>query len=106
MSDATGRRIGRPCRSRRAGGADASFVDALLGSVVPGGKVVFVDYHRPHPRHPLKGVMSLIFDFLEPFAKSLWHADIADFAGARDDFAWSKQTYFGGLYQKTVALRR
>ena len=50
--------------------------------------------------------MSLIFDLLEPFAKSLWHADIADFASTRDDFAWSKQTYFGGLYQKTVALRR
>ncbi len=81
-------------------------VDAALGSVVPGGRVVFVDYHRPRPLHPLRGVMSLIFDLLEPFAKSLWHADIADFAGARDDFAWSKQTYFGGLYQKTVARRR
>lgn len=81
-------------------------VDALLGSVVPGGKVVFIDYHRPHPLHPLKGVMSLIFDLLEPFAKSLWSAEIADFASARDDFAWSKQTYFGGLYQKTVARRR
>ncbi len=81
-------------------------VDALLGSVVPGGKAIFIDYHRPHPLHPLKLVMSLIFDLLEPFAKSLWSAEIADFAGARDDFAWSKETYFGGLYQKTVARRR
>ena len=50
--------------------------------------------------------MGLAFDFLGSFAKSLWHAGISDFAGARDDFAWSTQTYFGGLNQKTVARRR
>ncbi len=80
-------------------------VDALLMSVVPGGKVVFMDYHRPHRAHPLKGVMSLIFDALEPYAKSLWHHEIADFAGAADGFVWRKETFFGGLYQKTVARR-
>ncbi|MFQ6017342.1 MAG: rhodoquinone biosynthesis methyltransferase RquA [Kiloniellaceae bacterium] len=80
-------------------------VDALLGVVPPGGKVVFVDYHRPHRAHPLKGVMSLVFDLLEPFAKDLWANEISSYARAAGDFTWSKQTYFGGLYQKTVALR-
>lgn len=81
-------------------------IDALLKAVRPGGKVVFVDYHKPHRAHPLKGLMSLIFDLLEPFAKSLWENDIESFASSTVDFVWSKQTYFGGLYQKTIARRR
>ena len=80
-------------------------VDALLMSVVPGGKVVFMDYHKPHPAHPLKGVTSVVFDTLEPYAKGLWRHEIADFAGAADGFVWRKETFFGGLYQKTVARR-
>jgi len=81
-------------------------VDALLKAVRPGGKVVFVDYHKPHRAHPLKGLMSLVFDLLEPFAKSLWENDIESFASSAVDFVWSKQTYFGGLFQKTIARRR
>lgn len=76
---------------------------ALLDSVRPGGKVVFVDYHKPHWAHPLKYVTSLVFDTLEPYAKSLWRNDIADFAGSDPRFSWRKETYFGGLYQKVVA---
>ncbi len=80
-------------------------VDSVLDSVVPGGKVVFVDYHKPHWAHPLKLITSLVFDTLEPFAKGLWRHEIADFASAPGRFAWSKQTYFGGLFQKVVARR-
>jgi ubiquinone/menaquinone biosynthesis C-methylase UbiE len=80
-------------------------VDALLASVAPGGKVVFVDYHKPHWAHPLKAITSLVFDTLEPFAKDLWHNEIQDFASARDAFVWSKETYFGNLFQRTVARR-
>ncbi len=80
-------------------------VDALLASLVPGGKAVFVDYHRPHWAHPLKGVMSLVFGALEPFAKSLWTNVIASYATHSGDFSWRKRTYFGGLYQMTVARR-
>ncbi len=79
--------------------------DALLGSVVPGGKVIFVDYHKPHWAHPLKGAASLLFDTIEPYARSLWHHEIKDFASNADLFSWRKQTYFGGLFQKVVAQR-
>jgi ubiquinone/menaquinone biosynthesis C-methylase UbiE len=81
-------------------------VDSLLASVVPGGKVVFVDYHKPHWLHPLKGITSLVFDTLEPYAKGLWRHEIADFSARAGHFQWSKQTYFGGLFQKVVARRR
>ncbi len=80
-------------------------VDALLAAVRPGGKVVFVDYHGPHAAHPLRPVMSLVFDLLEPFAKALWRHEIRDYATQAADFRWTKETYFGGLYQKTVACR-
>jgi len=81
-------------------------VDGLLASVDRGGKVVFVDYHKPHWAHPLKPITSLVFDNLEPFAKSLWHNPIADFASNPGDFHWRQETHFGGLFQKVVAERR
>ena len=80
-------------------------VDALLDSVPPGGKVVFVDYHKTVALHPLRGVMHLVFRYLEPFAFGLVNGEIKDFASRADDFAWQKQPYFGGLYQKVVARR-
>ena len=83
-----------------------SVVTALLDSLAPGGKAVFVDYHRPHRLHPLRPVMSQIFDRLEPFAKTMWRHEIADFAADRDAFSWRKETFFGGMYQKVVAERR
>jgi SAM-dependent methyltransferase len=81
-------------------------VDALLAAVRPGGKVVFVDYHRPHWAHPLKAAMRLVFAALEPFARELWDQEIPGYASRAEDFTWSKRCYFGGLYQKTVAQRR
>ncbi|MFQ5562763.1 MAG: rhodoquinone biosynthesis methyltransferase RquA [Parvularculaceae bacterium] len=80
-------------------------VDAMLGRVGPGGKVVFVDYHKPHWAHPLKPVTSFVFDTLEPFAKGLWRREISELAADPAPFAWRKETFFGGLFQKVVAER-
>jgi ubiquinone/menaquinone biosynthesis C-methylase UbiE len=81
-------------------------VAALLRSVRPGGRVLFVDYHKPHWAHPLKPVTSVIFDTLEPYAKGLWNNEIAAYGGELADYAWSKETFFGGLFQKVVATRK
>jgi ubiquinone/menaquinone biosynthesis C-methylase UbiE len=78
-------------------------VDALLARVVPGGRVVFVDYHEPARWHPLRGLMRGLMNRLEPFATSLWRHEIAEFASVPGAYRWKKQTLFGGLYQKTVA---
>lgn len=81
-------------------------VRSMLTLVAPGGKAVFVDYHRPHRFHPLKPVMQRIFDWLEPFATSMWAREISDWAGSRGaNFRWRKSTRFGGLYQTVVAER-
>jgi len=80
-------------------------VNALLRAVEPGGRVVFVDYHKPHWGNPLAGIMRLVFRYLEPFAMGLWTHEIQALAEQPAAFTWSKSTYFGGLYQKTVAVR-
>lgn len=86
-------------------GKKRAIVDALLGSVAPGGKVVFVDYHRPHILHPIRYILSVVNRLLEPFANALWHHDIAAFASDAEGFTWSQRPFFGGVYQKVVARR-
>jgi SAM-dependent methyltransferase len=81
-------------------------VEGLLEAVTPGGKVVFVDYHKPVKRHPLAGIMNFIWRRLEPYAHDLLETEIADLAPRAGRFTWTKETYFGGLYQKVVARRR
>lgn len=81
-------------------------VNGLLRVVPPGGKVVFVDYHKPAALHPLRPIMEGVFRWLEPFARGLLDREIWEFASERQSFSWRKETYFGGLYQKVVAERR
>jgi len=81
-------------------------VDALLSRLSPGGKVVFIDYHEPTLWHPLRGFMRQIYAHLEPFAEAMWHNEISDFAREPESYIWRTETYFGGLYQKTVASCR
>lgn len=72
----------------------------------PGGKLIFVDYHKPVAASPFRYLMVPVLTTLEPFAMDLWNGQIADWLPA--DIAVShieKQTYFGGLYQKVVITR-
>jgi ubiquinone/menaquinone biosynthesis C-methylase UbiE len=68
-----------------------------------GGRIIFVDYHRPARANPLRYVMRPILGTLEPYALDLWRTEIAAWlpAGA-EPAAVDKQVYFGGLYQKVV----
>lgn len=89
-----------PPATRRA------IVDNLLQSVKPGGKIVFVDYHKPRWWHPLAPLMRLIFKYLEPYAPSLQQEDIARLSPEGECFDWSYTRFFGGLYQKRVGIRK
>ncbi len=80
-------------------------VNLFLNKVVPGGKVVFVDYHKPRWWHPLKPITSLVFDTLEPFAKGLWRKEIRELSDNPEQFSWRKEPRFGDLFQKVVATR-
>ena len=74
--------------------------------VKPGGRVVIVDYHLPRPWHPLRLLMTGVFRRLEPYAMDLWEHEIQEFMPRRAQPAsMSKETYYGGLYQKLVLVR-
>ncbi len=72
----------------------------------PGGKVVFVDYHKPRAISPFRYIMVPILTTLEPFAMDLWNGQITDWLPSDcQNLQLDKQTYFGGLYQKVVITR-
>jgi len=72
----------------------------------PGGKIVLVDYHRPHRWHPLRPAMGAMLRRLEPFALDLWETELAAYVPPEIALASvHKRTYFGGLYQKVVLTR-
>lgn len=72
----------------------------------PGGRVVFVDYHKPRGWSPFRYLMVPVLTTLEPFAMDLWKGQIADWLPAGAGIATiDKQTYFGGLYQKVVLTK-
>ena len=81
----------------------AKTVEEVMRVVKPGGKVVFVDYHRPHWANPFRYIMLPILFLLEPFALGVWEKEIIDWvpAGLRPKKI-KKETLFGGLYQKVV----
>jgi ubiquinone/menaquinone biosynthesis C-methylase UbiE len=84
----------------------ATVVDALLARVASGGKVVFIDYHAPAVGNPLRTLYHRLFERFEPYAMTMWHRNVSDFATEADSFFWEKITMFGDLFQKTVARPR
>lgn len=44
----------------------------------PGGKVIFVDYHKPVSASPFRYLMVPILSTLEPFALDMWRGEIVD----------------------------
>jgi ubiquinone/menaquinone biosynthesis C-methylase UbiE len=81
-------------------------LDEVMRVVRPGGTIVIVDYAMPRWWHPLRYLWRPVLAALEPFALDLWRRDAADLLrGARTIRHLRKQSYFGGLYQKVVAIR-
>lgn len=86
----------QPLETRRRTVAEA------LRVTKPGGRVLFVDYHRPHAANPMRLVMNPVLRLLEPFALDLWREEISSWMPSRvQGLQITKQTFFGGLYQMT-----
>jgi ubiquinone/menaquinone biosynthesis C-methylase UbiE len=73
--------------------------------VRPGGKIVIVDYALPRWWHPLRYLWRPLLAALEPFALDLWRHEIADWMPPAAHRRLTKQSFFGGLYQKIVIRR-
>jgi ubiquinone/menaquinone biosynthesis C-methylase UbiE len=81
-------------------------ISEALRVTKPGGKLIFVDYHKPVATSPFRYIMVPILTTLEPFAMDVWRGEIADWLPADIKPAKvEKETYFGGLYQKVVITR-
>ncbi len=84
----------QPEEVRRATIAEA------LRVVKPGGRLVIVDYHRPHVLNPLYWPMVGVLRTLEPYALDLWQHEIFEWFPHNARVAdFHKATSFGGLYQ-------
>ena len=68
----------------------------------PGGKLVFVDYHRPDRWHPLRFLLlEPILRTLEPFSMDLWNHEISEWLPDNvKPRQMHQETFCGGLYQK------
>ncbi|MEJ2794315.1 rhodoquinone biosynthesis methyltransferase RquA [Iodobacter sp. LRB] len=81
-------------------------VDHMLNKMPAGGKVLFVDYHKPSAWQPIRWILKWVNAKLEPFAEALWHHEISHFASHADQYIWQKRTIFGGVYQIVTVKRK
>lgn len=83
-------------------------VNNALKMVKPGGKVIFADWHNPLKYHPLRYIVRMYNRLYHPFVERLWDRDIDTYAEPelRGKFIWRKNTYFGRMFQKTIAVRK
>jgi ubiquinone/menaquinone biosynthesis C-methylase UbiE len=58
-----------------------------LRVVRPGGKAIFVDYHRPDRTNPFRYLMKPVLTLLEPYALDLWQGEIVDWLGSDTRYA-------------------
>lgn len=79
-------------------GARRATLAEALRVVKPGGRIVIVDYHRPHPLNPLYWPMVGILRTLEPFALDLWRHGIGEWL-PHEPAGITIRRSFGGLYQ-------
>jgi ubiquinone/menaquinone biosynthesis C-methylase UbiE len=77
----------------------------VLRVVKPGGKVVIVDYARPHWWNPLRYLWRPVLALLEPFALDLWRDDIGVWMPPSNGTRVKSQRLFGGLYQVVTATK-
>ncbi len=80
-------------------------INNILKALPIGGKAVFIDYHTPSSLNPLKYIIRAFNRLYQPFAEALWKTPIREMTTDKKNYSWSKQTYFGGIYQKVVAAR-
>ena len=81
-------------------------INNALNALKDGGSAVFIDYHNPVFWHPLRYWVRMYNRLYHPFAEKLWDREIDTFAKNKTDFVWLKSLFFGGMFQKVVAVKK
>lgn len=82
-------------------------VDRMLQNMKPGGKAIFVDYHKPKWYwQPFRAILQLVNRTLEPFSNEIWENEIESFATHKAQYHWQKESIFGGVYQCVIATKK
>ena len=81
-------------------------INNALNSVKEGGKAIFIDYHKPVAWHPLRYFVRMYNRLKHPFVEKLWDREIDTFAKDKKGFTWLKSLFFGGMFQKVIAIKR
>ncbi len=85
------------------GGARRRALAEALRVCRPGGRVVVIDYHRPHAWHPLRWLLPALFGWLEPFALSFWGKPLGDLLPQSSTARVLAERYwFGRLYRQVT----
>ncbi len=86
----------------------SQIINKALRMVKVGGKVIFTDWHNPEEYHPLRYIVRMYNRLYHPFVERLWDRNISVYAKPeyRNKFEWKKDTYFGRMFQKTVAIKK
>lgn len=76
-----------------------TFAEALR-ITKPGGRILFVEFHKPAKWHPWFYWYRFFLMVFEPFALAMWRSDLRDWFPADAKLRQThKETLFGGLYQ-------
>lgn len=80
-------------------------VNQLLDAVKEKGKVIFIDYHKPHNKY-LQKILRTFHRLYNPFAEELVNREIHELADNKENFFWNKSILCNGVYQKVVAIKK
>ena len=84
-------------------------INNALQMLKPGGKAIFIDWHRPKFWHPLGWIVKMYNRLHRPFVEDFCSVSIKNSVSLTEnnfeEFTWRQKLYFGGMFQKVVVTR-
>lgn len=83
-------------------------INNALKMLKPGGKAIFIDWHKPKNWNLLGWIMKFYNRLYNPFVEAMQNNTIKYLSEnpSLKDYVWKQKSFFGGMFQKTVVTRR